>query len=150
MNIELEVEAFTELLMTQTPNSDQVQENSDRRRPVPLEQSDLRVLPGQVGRLAGQLVVNGVSSAAPPLSFSKSIDVYEKSGKMSNSIDCAELELLEYPVRIAFSSAEIVFLGKPARPPNERCRSTKSLTDDAESNLQTSGPTHWSYSPTRR
>ena len=45
----------------------------------------------------------------PP--FSKCIDVYEKNGKLTNTIDCAELELLSYPVRVAFSSAEIVFLG---------------------------------------
>ena len=43
---------------------------------------------------------------------SKCIDVYEKNGKLSNTIDCAELELLSYPVRVAFSSAEVVFLGK--------------------------------------
>lgn len=45
----------------------------------------------------------------PP--FSKCIDVYEKNGKLTNTIDCAELELLSYPVRVAFSSAEVVFLG---------------------------------------
>jgi len=43
---------------------------------------------------------------------SKCIDVYEKNGKMTNSIDCAELELLSYPVGVAFSSAEVVFLDK--------------------------------------